>query len=102
MLSTLQTVNFYICRSLCLKLFCIKLSLSTEKSFFLTYMMMARQHKIGQFVPIYQGDYWLMRLRIANEEHTKIYSCMRYNEHTHATTNNSRYALLADEKPHQW
>jgi len=32
-------------------------------------------------------------LRIANEEHTKTYSCMRYNEHTHATTNN-RYALL--------
>jgi len=55
----------------------------------------ARQHKIGQFVPIYQGvDYWLRRLRIANEEHTKTYSCMRYNEHTHATTNN-RYALLA-------
>jgi len=24
----------------------------------------------------------------------KAYSCMRYNEHTHATTNN-RYALLA-------
>jgi len=24
----------------------------------------ARQHKIGQFVPIYQGDYWLRRLRI--------------------------------------
>jgi len=22
-------------------------------------------------VPIYQGDYWLRRLRIANEEHTK-------------------------------
>jgi len=33
-------------------------------------------------------------LRIANEEHTKTYSCMRYNEHAHATTNN-RYALLA-------
>jgi len=31
----------------------------------------ARQHKIGQFVPIYQGDYWLRRFRIANEEHTK-------------------------------
>jgi len=54
----------------------------------------ARQHKIGQFVPINQGDYWLRRLRIANVEHTKTYSCMRYNEHTHATTNN-RYALLA-------
>jgi len=27
--------------------------------------------KIGQFVPIYQGDYWLRRLRIANEEHTQ-------------------------------
>jgi len=31
----------------------------------------ARQHRIGQFVPNYQGDYWLRRLRIANEEHTK-------------------------------
>jgi len=41
-----------------------------------------------------KGDYWLRRLRIANEEHTKTNSCMRYNEHTHATTNN-RYALLA-------
>jgi len=55
---------------------------------------MARQHKIGQFVLIYQGDYWLRRLRIANEEHTQTYSCMRYNEQTHATTSN-RYALLA-------
>jgi len=54
----------------------------------------ARQHKIGQFVPIYQGDCWLRRLRMANEEHIKTYSCMRYNEHTHATTNN-RYAFLA-------
>jgi len=50
----------------------------------------ARQHKIGQFVPIYKGDYWLRRLRIANEEHTKPYSCMRYNEHTHATTNKNK------------
>jgi len=23
-----------------------------------------------------RGDYWLRRLRIANEEHTKTYSCM--------------------------
>jgi len=42
----------------------------------------ALQHKIDQFVPIYQGDYWLRRLRIANEEHTNKYSSMRYNEHT--------------------
>jgi len=40
------------------------------------------------------GDYWLRRLRIANEEQTKTYSCVRYNVHTHAATNN-RYALLA-------
>jgi len=39
-----------------------------------------RLHKIGQFVPIYQRDYWL------NEEHTKTYSCMRYNKHTLTTT----------------
>jgi len=27
------------------------------------------------------GDYWLRRLRIANEEHTKAYSCMRNTPH---------------------
>jgi len=46
---------------------------------------------------IYQGGLRLLMapvLRIANEEHTKTYRCMRYNEHMHATTNN-RYALLA-------
>jgi len=47
---------------------------------------MARQHKIGQFVPIYQGGLLAQALRIANEEHSKTYSCMRYNEHTHAQT----------------
>jgi len=51
----------------------------------------ARQHKLGQFMPIYQGDYWLRRLRIA---YNNIQCCMRYSEHTHATANN-RYALLA-------
>jgi len=42
----------------------------------------ARQHKMGQFVPIYQGDYWLRRLRIANEEHTKhTVACDTMNIH---------------------
>jgi len=44
----------------------------------------ARQHKIGQFVPIYQGGLLAQAF--------ETYSYMRYNEHTHATTNN-RYAL---------
>jgi len=65
-----------------------------KKNKLIDWCFTARQHKIGQFVPIYQGDYCLGRLSIANEEHTKTYSCMRSNEHTHATTNN-RYALLA-------
>jgi len=55
----------------------------------------ARQHKIGQLVPIYQGDYWLRRLRIANEEHTKTYSCamprtLRQSVHLCSPTRGSR------------
>jgi len=43
-----------------------------------------------------RADYWLRRLRIANEEHTKTYSCMQYNEHTHATqTTGASIAELA-------
>jgi len=41
------------------------------QAFIIDWCFTARQHKIGQFVPIYQGDYWLRRLRIANEERTK-------------------------------
>jgi len=51
-------------------------------------------------VPIYQGGLLAQALRIANEEHKKTYSCIRYNEHKHATTNN-RYALLARHAGHR-
>jgi len=46
-------------------------------------------------VSIYQGG--LLAQAIAIEEQTKTYSCMLYNENTHATTNN-RYALLKDKQ----
>jgi len=46
--------------------------MADETDWLIDWCFTARQHKIGQFVPIYQGDYWLRRLRIANEEHTTI------------------------------
>jgi len=54
----------------------------------------ARQHKIDQFVPIYQGGLLAQAFEDSQRETYKTYSYMRYNEHTHATTNN-RYASLA-------
>jgi len=62
---------------------------------------MARQHKIGQFVPIYQGDYWLRRLKIANEEHTwptrynAYYLMLRDNNVTKFTVKHSSYINAA-------
>jgi len=48
----------------------------------------ARQHKIGQFVSIYQGGLMAQAFEDSQRGKYKTYSCMRYNEHTHATTNN--------------
>jgi len=39
-----------------------------------------------------------MRLRIANKDHTKTYSCMRYNEHTHATNEMSENGKLPEKQ----
>jgi len=46
----------------------------------------ARQHKIGQFVPIYQGGLLAQAFVDSQRGTYKTYSCMRYNEHTHATS----------------
>jgi len=52
------------------------------------------QHKIGQFVPIYQGDYWFSRLRIVNEEHLKhTVACDTMNIHMQRQKTDMPYLL---------
>jgi len=41
---------------------------------------MARQHKIGQFVPIYQRGLLAQAFEESQRGTNKTYSCMRYNE----------------------
>jgi len=75
----------------------ISLEYSIYTSELIDWCFTARQHKIGQFVPIIRGDYWLRRLRIANEEHTQhIVVCDAMNIHTQRQTTGMPY-LLKDE-----
>jgi len=51
----------------------------------------ARQHKKVNLCQSTRGDYWLRRLRIANDKHTKTYSCMQLNIHTQRHTTGMSY-----------
>jgi len=70
-----------------------------SSSWLIDWCFTAHQTKIGQFVPNYLGDYWLRRLRIANEEHTKTLTvaCVTMNIHMQRQTTGMPY-LLKDKQ----